>query len=118
MGQPVVHFEIAGVNEKALQAFYTDLFGWKINAENPMNYGLVDTDSGGAGIGGGVFKAPKDVPFLTFYVQVDDLQAYLDKAVSLGGEAVVSPTPIPGMGAFAFIKDTEGNIVGLWKVGE
>lgn len=118
MGQPVVHFEIAGIDEKALQQFYADLFGWKIDATNPMNYGMVDTDAGGAGIGGGIFKAPKDVPFLTIYVAVDDLQAYLDKAVSLGGQAVVPPTVIPGYGSFAFLKDPEGNIVGLFRRGE
>jgi len=113
MPNPVVHFEITGRDGEKIQKFYSDLFGWEINANNPMNYGMVDTKAGG--INGGIYKAPKDVPFLTFYVGVDDLQKFLDKAVKLGGQAVVPPTPIPGIGSFAFIKDIDGNILGLFK---
>ena len=47
MGNPVVHFEVAGKDGPALQKFYGDLFDWKIDNSNPMGYGLVDTDSGG-----------------------------------------------------------------------
>ena len=50
----VVHFEIAGPDGKALQDFYAKLFGWTINADNPMNYGLVFKMDNG--IGGGIVK--------------------------------------------------------------
>lgn len=116
MPNPVVHFEIAGRDGDKIQKFYSDLFGWEINTDNPMNYGMVDTKAGG--INGGIFKAPKDAPFLTFYVHVDNLQNYLDKAVKLGGQAVVPPTPIPGIGTYAFIKDIDGNILGLFRESE
>lgn len=114
MPNPVVHFEITGRDGEKIQKFYSDLFGWEINANNPMNYGMVDTKTG-HGINGGIYQAPKDVPFLTFYVRVDDLQKFLDKAVKLGGQAVVPPTPIPGFGSYAFIKDIDGNILGLFR---
>ena len=42
MGQPVVHFEIIGKDGPKLQSYYAELFGWEINADNPMNYGVVD----------------------------------------------------------------------------
>ncbi len=113
MPNPVVHFEITGRDGEKIQKFYTDLFGWEINSSNPMGYGMVDTKAGG--INGGIYKAPHDVPFLTFYVRVDDLQKFLDKAVKLGGQAVVPPTAIPGIGSFAFIKDIDGNILGLFR---
>ena len=41
MGQAVVHFEVIGKDGERLQGFYSDMFGWEINADNPMNYGLV-----------------------------------------------------------------------------
>jgi uncharacterized protein len=41
MGQPVVHFEIAGKDPAKLHEYYSDLFGWEIDANNPMNYGMV-----------------------------------------------------------------------------
>ena len=52
MGQPVVHFEILGKDPKKLQGFYGDLFGWHIDANNPMNYGIVDTHGEGGSAGG------------------------------------------------------------------
>ena len=44
MGQPVVHFEVTGKDGKALSGFFSELFGWKIDANNPMGYGIVDRD--------------------------------------------------------------------------
>ena len=52
---------------------------------------------------------------VTFYVSVDDLQAYLDKAEQLGGRTVVPVTEIPNMVTFAQIADPEGNVVGIVK---
>ena len=58
MGQAVVHFEVIGKDARKLQGFYSDMFGWEINADNPMNYGLVqregNTNADGVGIGGGI----------------------------------------------------------------
>ena len=51
MANPVVHFEVTGKDGKKLQDFYSKAFGWKIDASNPMNYGIVD--NAGQGIGGG-----------------------------------------------------------------
>lgn len=41
MGQPVVHFEIVGKDAQKLHGYYSELFGWEIDAGNPMNYGIV-----------------------------------------------------------------------------
>jgi predicted enzyme related to lactoylglutathione lyase len=63
MGQPVVHFEVMGDDGDKLRSFYSDLFDWKINADNPMNYGIVDRDGNvngdGIGIGGGIGGSPE-----------------------------------------------------------
>jgi predicted enzyme related to lactoylglutathione lyase len=52
--------------------------------------------------------------YTTIYVQVHDVQAYLDKASSLGGTTLVPPVDIP-TGTFAWFSDVEGNTIGLWK---
>ena len=114
MGHPIVHWEIAAKDANKAREFYGALFDWKIEVDPALNYGLVDT--GGEGINGGIFQAQGEMPpYLTVYVNVDDLQAYLDKAESLGGKTIVPPTPIPNMGAFAMFHDPEGNLVGLFK---
>ncbi len=113
MGSPVVHFEINGKDGKKLQEFYGKLFDWKIDASNPMNYGLVDTQSG-QGIGGGIGQTdgPNQV---TFYVEVPDPQAALSRVEGMGGKTVMPVTEIPGMVTFALFADPEGNVVGLVK---
>ncbi|CAN5199645.1 VOC family protein [soil metagenome] len=109
MTDPVVHFEVVGRDGAALQSFYTQMFGWQIDANNPMQYGVVPPSEGG--IGGGI--AQSDSPALTFYVQVDDPQTYLDRAEALGGRTVMPVTSIPGTVTFAQIADPEGNVVGV-----
>ena len=53
MGAAVTHFEVHGKDGATLQKFYADLFDWHVDANNPMNYGMVDTHAG-HGINGGV----------------------------------------------------------------
>lgn len=112
MPNPVVHWEIQSKNATNTQKFLADLFGWHIDANNPMKYGIVDTHD--KGINGGIAEAqgPQQV---VFYVEVDNLQAYLDKAESLGGKTLMPITEIPGMVTLAMFSDTEGNTIGLVK---
>jgi uncharacterized protein len=107
---PVVHFEIGCRDTQKTQDFYTKMFGWKIEQAGPA--ALIDT---GEGIGGHISSLGHEPNFYTiFYVQVEDVQAYLDKAKSLGGKTLVPPIEIP-TGTFAWMQDPEGNTVGLWK---
>ena len=66
MGQPVVHFEVIGKDGEKLRSYYSGLFGWQMDADNPMNYGIVqrdgNTNADGVGIGGGVGVGPEDTP--------------------------------------------------------
>ncbi|HZJ26844.1 MAG TPA: VOC family protein [Acidimicrobiia bacterium] len=112
MGNPVVHFEVAGPDAAAIQDFYANLFDWKIDADNPMNYGMVDT---GEGIGGGVGPTPDGQPHLTWYVQVDDPQRYLELAEQRGGKTVMPVMEIPDGPTIAQFSDPAGNVVGLIK---
>jgi uncharacterized protein len=117
MGNPVVHFEICVKDDKAANKFYGELFGWKINADNPANYGMVDTDSAGEGIGGGISKPPEGVdPYTTVYVNVDDVQAKLDQAEKLGAKVLMPPMQVPEGPEIAMFADADGNMIGLAKM--
>jgi predicted enzyme related to lactoylglutathione lyase len=116
MANPVVHFEIVGRDGRKLQSFYANVFGWKVDANNPMNYGIVAADEG-RGIGGGISAGDGQSAYVTFYVEVDDPQAYLDKVVSQGGSVLMPVTEIPGMVIMAQFSDPEGNLVGIVKAG-
>ena len=117
MAQPaVVWFEITGKDGKKMQQFYASLFGWSIqDAGDGSGYGLVQAAE--HGIGGGIGAAQDGGPgAATFYVEVDDPAAYLNKVGELGGKTLVPPTEIPQFGlTFAFFSDPEGHVVGLSK---
>lgn len=114
--RPVVHFEILGKNAATLREFYSSLFGWKIDANNPMDYGMVAPGEGGPdhGIGGGIARSD-DGPRVLFYVQVADPAETLRKAEGMGGRTVMPPTDVPGGPTIAQFEDPEGNRLGLIK---
>ena len=111
MPNPVVHFEVLGKDGKQSQEFYANLFGWHIDTNNPMNYGMVDTHAEG-GINGGVATSD-GTPRVTFYVQVDDINAYLEKVETMGGKTVMPRMVIPDMVTLAQFADPDGNIIGM-----
>ncbi len=121
MGQPVVHFEIVGKDGPKLQHYYSELFGWEIDANNPMGYGLVPrypatSGDGGLGIGGGVGGGPEGYEgHVTFYVEVSDVEASLAKAEALGGTRIMGPERPMEMVEIGLFSDLEGHVIGLVK---
>lgn len=112
MPNPVVHFEIRSSGSEGLQRFYADLFDWRVDASNPMNYGLVDTGED-RGINGGIGAANGAPNLVSFYVEVEDIDAKLKEAEERGAKVVAPVTIIPGMVTFAMFSDPEGNCIGL-----
>jgi predicted enzyme related to lactoylglutathione lyase len=123
MGQPVVHFEVIGTDGEKLQKYYAELFGWEIDADNPMKYGMVARDSnlssdGQPGIGGGVAGGPPGYEgHVTFYVAVPDVEAALQKAEELGGKRIMGPEKIMDMVELGQFSDPEGHVIGVVKDG-
>ena len=118
MGQPVVHFEVIGKDGGKLRSYYSELFEWDIDDSNPMDYGIVaregNTNSDGVGIGGGVAGYEGQEGHVTFYVEVPDVEAALQKAEQLGGTRVMGPDEVPGAGmTLGHLKDPEGHLIGV-----
>lgn len=122
MGQTVVHFEIIGNDPAKLRSYYGDLFAWEFDLSGAVaesvsrqgEYGFVERSGDGVGIPGGVGGGKGFERRVLFYVGVDDVEAALRKAESLGGKRVAGPERVPGgplvVGHFT---DPEGNLVGL-----
>ncbi len=118
MGQPVVHFEVVGKDGDKLKKYYSELFGWEIDSNNEMSYGMVSREGNqapdGLGIGGGIGAGPEGYEgHVTFYVAVDDIEEALQKAESLGGTRVMGPERIMDMLDLGQFKDPEGHLIGL-----
>ena len=115
MPNPVVHFEVQSSDAEKSKAFFKDVFGWSISdAPMPggMTYGIVDTESDG-GINGGIGPSFDAESHVAFYIAVDDIQGYLDKAVAAGGKVMMPVTVIPSAVTMAFFADPTGANIGL-----
>jgi uncharacterized protein len=124
MGYPVIHFEVTGKDGARLASFFSELFAWDIDTNNPLNYGTIvreqNVGADGVGIAGGVGTAPQGRDGLvTFYVGVPDVEAALAKADDLGGKRLFGPAEVPGtpivLGQFA---DPEGHVIGLMQTAQ
>ena len=120
----VVHFEIPADDVERAKKFYSENFGWKLNqmGEEFGNYVLTHTgptDEKGmpqdkAFINGGLMKrGPVKSPVLV--LAVDDCDAAVEKVKNSGGKLVGEIMDIPTIGRYAYVEDTEGNVIGLIK---
>jgi uncharacterized protein len=119
----IVHFEIPADDVARAKEFYSSTFDWQLEDMEGMDYTIVRTVSvdeqqmptePGA-INGGMMKRTPDTPSPVITINVDSVDRAL-RQVEAGGGSVVQPRQeIPGMGAFAYFKDTEGNTLGLWE---
>lgn len=110
-GPAVVHWEVQAKDLARQQKFFGNLFGWRIDTNNPMSYGMI-SGAGKDTIGGGIGPAMDETSRVTFYVQVPDIDAMLDKACALGAQTVVPRTEFGGV-IMALFRDLEDNVIGL-----
>ena len=121
MANRVVHFDIYADNVERAIAFYQKVFGWTIQKVDGMDYWLIKTGEGEPGIDGGLGQRTSptngDIPQFgyTCTVDVEDVNAAFEAALAAGGAEVHKPGPIPGVGYIAYVRDTEGNHLGLMQ---
>ncbi len=127
MNNRVVHFEIHAKDLDAVQKFYEEVFGWKIQDMGAQmgNYRLVTTgeDTPGQkwpGINGGLTPRMGDLPVngqaVNAYVctiSVDDIDAYIEKVKNAGGTMALDKMEVPTVGWLAYCKDVEGTLFGM-----
>jgi predicted enzyme related to lactoylglutathione lyase len=120
----VVHFEIPFDDQERAHRFYAEGFGWALTPLPEMHYVLATTGPSDQGppsepgfINGGLLERglPVGGPVLT--LEVDDIDASLEKVESLGGATVSAKQAVGDMGFSAYFTDTEGNLMGLWQNG-
>ena len=107
----VVHWEIQSSDPARQRDFFSDLFGWSIDANNPQDYGMVP-HGGADSIPGGIGGTQDATSRVTVYVEVPDVDAVLARAQELGAATVLPRTDM-GMVVMAQFRDLEGNLIGL-----
>lgn len=117
----VVHFEIHADDPERAMRFYRSVFGWDFTPikSMPVEYWAIKTgESKQPGIDGGMMRrvTPVDGAAITAFVctvAVPDLDQYLMKVTTGGGQHTVNKLAIRGIGWAAYCKDTEGNLFGM-----
>jgi uncharacterized protein len=113
MADRISWFEIVGGDPARLHNFYSQLFGWKINADPETQYGMVSAQD--AHIDGGIGPDPEGGPgYVTLYVGVDDINASMAMVERLGGKTVMAPTELAEFGVtIALFEDPSGHVIGM-----
>lgn len=118
----VAHFEIhAGEPARAIE-FYRGVFGWEFSPWGDAYWLIRTGPPGQPGIDGGLVarRGPPPVegqPVNAFVctVSVAAIDESVARALAAGGTLAVPKMAIPGVGWLAYVKDTEGNILGLMQ---
>jgi uncharacterized protein len=120
----VVHFEIPADDVARAKEFYRSVFDWQLQDMPDMDYTVARTTevdeatqmptSAGA-INGGLVPRSSETPAPVLTIDVESVDQALKQVEAAGGRVVRERTEIPGMGAFAYFTDPEGNTLGLWE---
>ncbi len=121
----VVHFEIPFDDLARAKEFYGSVFGWGLQTMGDMmDYTLAITTpvdektqrpTEPGAINGGLMQRNDRTPAPIITVNVGSIDDTLKQIEAGGGDTVQPRTEIPGMGAFAYFTDPEGNVLGLWE---
>ena len=122
---PVVHFEMPAKDNARVAKFYSEAFGWQMTqlGKEMGNYILAGTSpvderqmhiNKGA-INGGFFEYKNEDGYNAphIVVEVKDLDESIEAVTQAGGKITSAKLPIPGIGTYVSIKDSEGNNVGM-----
>jgi predicted enzyme related to lactoylglutathione lyase len=123
----VVHFEIPTEDLDRAKGFYSAVFGWQLDTSAMPGGGQytsamstpvdeqtqMPTEPGS--INGGMMQRDETTPHPVITIGVDSIDQALHDVEAKGGATVLARTAIPGMGAYAYFTDSEGNVMGLWE---
>ena len=122
----VVHFEIPAEDVERAKGFYGSVFGWQLQTmqmpggeyTSAMTTAVDDQTqqpSEPGAINGGLMQRTEQTPSPVITIDVDAIDDTLQEVEAAGGTTVTPRTEIQGMGAFAYFKDPDGNVMGLWE---
>lgn len=111
MANTICHVEIETTDMERAQTFYGGLFDWNFRAftDDMVVFGTGDQHLGG-------FTKVEKVSAgssPSIWIEVDDLEASLAKAESLGGRIISGKAPVPHVGWSGQVADLDGTSIGM-----
>ena len=115
MANPVVQFQILSKAPEETARFYSNLFGWTVNDNNPLGYREISTGAQ-SGIQGGIWPAPPQAhTFVQLFIAVDNVRMLAETAERAGAKVIIPPTSLPDGAEMAVLHDPQGMSFGIVK---
>jgi uncharacterized protein len=122
----VCHFEVPYSDKQRMEKFYSEVFGWQfMPSPGDMPYTFVFTTEVDesympkrpGGINGGAYPRGEGggTSSPVIVLEVASTEQRIKDVVAAGGALILGPNVIEGMGIYAQVQDSEGNIIGLWQ---
>jgi len=121
----VCHFEVPYSEKDRMEKFYGGVFGWQFSpapGDMPYTFAITtDVDEQfkpkeAGGINGGAYpRGDEGSTSPVLVLEVESCEQRIKDVEAAGGSKVMGPDNMAGMGIYAQVKDTEGNIIGLWQ---
>ena len=113
----VIHFELTADDPERATQFYSKVFGWQIQKwDGQQDYWLITTgEAGTPGIDCAIMRRGDFSAPVINTIDVPSVDEFVAKVTANGGSVVAPKMPIPGIGYFAYCKDTEGNMFGVMQ---
>lgn len=106
--------ELMTSDPASAKVFYSDLFGWETEDMSMEGIDYTVVKAGELAVGG-IMKTPPEAegmpPVWGSYISVDDVDAVAAKAPTIGGDVLMEPRDIPGVGRFCVIQDPQGAVI-------
>lgn len=118
---PVTHFELPVDDPDRAQTFYGDAFGWTVDsipmgdASYLMTTTVDPSDEDVIGINGAFIDRVEPLVSPVLTIEVPSIDDIIETVEAAGGSVIVPREAASDMGYFAYIEDTEGNVIGLWQ---
>jgi hypothetical protein len=112
----IVHFELSTKNRTRAKTFYEKVFDWTFQDVPGIDYTLIETgNEGDPGINGGFFSEEDHAQNVINTIDIKNIDDVIKKVQDAGGTVTVPKTSMAGIGYLCYIKDTEGNIMGVME---
>jgi predicted enzyme related to lactoylglutathione lyase len=110
-----MQFQIMSKTPDETAQFYSALFGWTVDANNPMGYRRIQTGSQ-EGIQGGIWPAPPQAPnFVQLFMAVKDVGTSVKRAEALGAKVIIPATVFPEGDEMSVLLDPQGVSFAVWR---
>lgn len=107
---PVVFWELASHDMEKSVAFFHDVFEWEIDLDDRLGYYLLtNTTPKDESLEGAIFTLKRaKLPFLTIYIQVEDIDAKAALIEEKGGFIVEAPFDISPRSRICLFNEPSG----------